>query len=308
MRRLGRFIILRFLVVSLFLITISCKKIDKYKTKPELSSLQQGLKTTVSVAYCASVAAAYFKGEPLPDNVSFIPETGLIHVKINRDHPLPFNNNIGDIFIAGLWSGNGGIISILFADIDILEGDIDLYGLHTVPLIEDYKTGDIVAVFAEQDIILGYGTDTILNTDHISDIMIFNETSRCSDPKPTDVFIAVQQNVWFVEIDRNSTGSDLYDDDIIIHGGGQIAEVNSESGGVLYHAMIDTKVNYSECSINPIRGNALSQNVKSGSSIIVDLGNTLFSFHDNCDGDVHVDFASGKYVYYNGKDIPLGFD
>jgi len=295
-------------IIGILLVFVSCKKIDKYRTEPELEPLKQGISTSVAVAYCASIATAVFKGRDIPENVNYIENTGLIHVKIDKSHPLPFNSSIGDIFIAGIWQGNSGLISILFADIDILEGDIDLYGLHTVPIIEDYESDDIIAVFAEQDIVLGYGSDTILDTDHITDALFNTEISRLDAEKPNDVFVAVKQNVWFIDIDQANTLSNVYDDDLVINGGGQIAEVKGESGGILYHAMIDTKINYSECSRNPLRGTALSQNFKSGNEIIIDLGNTLLSFHDDCDGKVHIDFASGKYVFYNGKDVSLGFE
>jgi hypothetical protein len=295
-------------LLCVLVLLISCKKFEKYRTEPELETLKQGIRTTSAVAYCASIAAAVYKGQQVPDNVSFIGNSGLIHVQIDKAHPLPFNNNIGDIVIAGVWHGNSGVISILFADIDVLDGDIDLYGLNTVPIIEDNETGDIIAVFAQQDIILGYGSDTILNTDHISDAYFNSEMERLDAERPSDVFVAVKQNVWFLDIDQANTWSDVYDDDIIINGGGQIAEIQGESGGILYHAMIDTKINFSECSRNPLRGTALSQNFKSGNDIVVDLGNTLLSFHDECDGTVHVDFASGKYVFYNGKDVSLDLE
>jgi hypothetical protein len=69
--------------------------------------------------------------------------------------------------------------------------------------------------------------------------------------------------------------------------------------------MIDAKVNYSLCPKNPISGCALSQNFKTGGNVLLDLGNSYISFHENCDGMGHVDFCSGKYVMYNGKDIAL---
>lgn len=295
-------------LLAILFFTFSCKKIDKYRTEPELEPLKQGLRTSVAVAYCVSVATAVFKGYQVPDNVSYIKNSGLIYIHIDKVHPLPFNTNIGDIAIAGIWNGNSGLISMVFGDIDILNGDFELYGLHTVPVIENYETGELLAVFAEQDIIIGQGSDTILDTQHISNTIFNNEMNRLNAEKPGDVFAAVKQNVWFVNIDQKNTYSDVYDDDIVINGGGQIAEVKGESGGILYHALIDTKVNYTECSENPLRGSALTQNFKSGDDILIDLGNTLFSFHDDCDGKVHVDFASGKYVFYNGKNISLDLE
>ncbi|MFZ4399449.1 MAG: hypothetical protein ACOYO1_05395 [Bacteroidales bacterium] len=69
--------------------------------------------------------------------------------------------------------------------------------------------------------------------------------------------------------------------------------------------MIDTKVNYSECNLNPISGNGLTQNFKTGGIPFIDLGNSLLSFHSNCDGKVHIELCTGKYIGYNGKDIFL---
>ena len=39
-----------------------------------------------------------------------------------------------------------------------------------------------------------------------------------------------------------------------------------------------------------------------------DSAKVLLIFHDECNGKVHVDFASGKYVFYNGKDVSLDFE
>jgi len=135
---------------------------------------------------------------------------------------------------------------------------------------------------------------------------VFNsEIDRLNTSEPTDAFIAVKQNVWFINIDQAGTYNDVYDDDIKINGGGQIAEVQGESGGVLYHAMINTQINYLICAQNPIDGNALSQNFKAGGPTLIDLGNSFLSFHNKCDGKAHVDLATGKYSTYTGKDISL---
>ncbi len=81
---------------------------------------------------------------------------------------------------------------------------------------------------------------------------------------PIDAFVAVKQNVWFINIDQKNTFPDFYDDDVVINGGGQILEAKSATGGIVYHALINTKVNYSVCNRNPIDGFALSQNLKAG--------------------------------------------
>jgi hypothetical protein len=296
------------LILIVILLTFSCKKLEEFKQQPELEPLQQGLKTSTAIGYCASIAVSAFTGKALPSNVVFNKNLGMIYVTIDKNHPLPFSKNTGEILIAGLWQNNGGIISILFGNVDILEGKVKLYGLYTVPVIKRSIEDDILVVFAKQDIILGYGSDTILNLGNISDLAFNTELNRLNNNKPTDAFVAVKQNVWFINIDQAGTDNNVYDDNIIINGGGQIVEVAGASGGVLYHAMINARINYSICNKNPIEGFALTQNFKAGGELFIDLGNAFMSFHNQCDGMVHIDFCSGKYISYYGKSIPLNLE
>lgn len=301
----GNILIILFLFIGVTGI-ISCKKINQYNQKPELESLQQGLKTCTAIGYCVSIANAAYSGDPLPENVLFDKHTGLIYVKIDAPHPLPFNKNIGDIIIAGLWDNHGGIISILLGNINIIGGDVKLYGLHTIPVIKR-EGEDIMAVFADQDIIVGNGSNTILDLSNITNIVFNKELDRLNKDKPTDPFAVVKQNIWFINIDQRGTTANIMDDKITINGGGQIVEARSESGGIIYHALIDTKVDFSSCRLNPVSGNALSQNFKAGKSFI-DLGNSLLSFHGSCNGKAHVEFSTGKYLGYNGKEISLNLE
>jgi hypothetical protein len=287
------------------LLFFSCNKFKEINQPPEIEPLQQGLKTSVAIAYCASVATSAYKGRALPGNVVFDKNTGFIYIKIDKNHPLPFNSNIGDIVVSGLWRNGSGVMAVLFANIDLLGGKVKLYGLHLVPFFENLEKNRITAVFAKQDIILGNGSDTILNLSNISDFVFNAQMDRLNTEKATDVFIAVKQNVWMIDIDQANTDNNVYDDNVTISGGGQIVEVEGSSGGMIYHAMIDALVNYSICSKNPISGCALSQNFKAGGNVLLDLGNSYISFRNNCDGKGHVDFCSGKYVMYNGKDINL---
>lgn len=283
----------------------SCSKLNEYNQEPELGSLQQGLKTTAAVGYCASVVMSVVEGQMLPDNVIYDRNTGLIFIRIDNNHPLPFNKNIGDIVIAFTWSGNAGLMSVLLANIDLLGGDIKLYGLHLVPLMKQNDEAGIVAILVKQDIIIGNGSDTLLDMSNITDIVFNTRINQLNSEKPGDAFVAAKQNIWFINVDQNNTYSNLYDDNITVNGGGQIAEVKGSSGGVIYHAMIATKINYSSCSLNPVSGYALLQNFKFGGEPYFDLGNSLLSFHNTCNGKAHVDVSTGKYISCFNKDISL---
>jgi hypothetical protein len=298
-------ILLIFLIILQF---CSCNIFKEYDEKPELESLQQGLKTSAAIGYCASVVMAVIDGQPLPENVIYKKSSGLIYIKIDANHPLPFNKNIGDIVVAYNWSGNAGLMTILLANIDLLGGNIKLAGLHLVPFIKHSDEEGILALLLKQSIVMGNGSDTLLDMSSITDIVFNSKVSQLNAEKPDDVFVAVKQNVWFVNIDQNSTYSNVYDDDITVNGGGQIAEIKGASGGIIYHALIDAKMNYSTCKLNPIDGFALSQNFKAGGEPYIDLGNSFISFHNSCDGKAYVDFSSGKYMTYNHKDISLNIN
>jgi hypothetical protein len=304
--KMSRLLLTTFIVFSFF----ACKKLDEFNQNPEIQPLRQGFQACAAIGYCASLASSAFQGEPLPPNVTFESNTkegytsaGVLHVQVSEEYPLPFNTGVGDIYIAGLWDGiNGGVISIIFADINLI--DPKFYGLYTIPVMKK-ESGEIVSVFAEQDLVIGEGSDTLLNLS-LSKPKFSTELERLNNQHPADIFAAIKQNVWFINTDQNGTPSDIYDDQSEINGGGQIVEARSNSGGVLYHAMIETKFSYADCSSNPTNGIAFIQNLKaSGSSI--DLGNLTLDFHSACDGRASVTVATGKYVTSNGKNINLDF-
>jgi hypothetical protein len=298
-------ILRKLLILTIILPFCTCGKINEYNHEPELESLRQGLRTSAAVGYCASIVMSVENGKQLPANVVYDKNTGLIYVKIDNNHPLLFTNKIGDIVIAYTWSQRAGLMSVLFANFDVLGGKTKLYGLHLVPLMKNLENDGVLAVFQKQDIIIGNGSDTLLDMSNITDIVFNSKIDQLNSDRPNDVFVAAKQNVWFINIDPNNTYSNVYDDNITINGGGQIAEVVGNSGGVIYHGMIDTKINYSICNQNPVSGFALSQNFKVGGEPYIDLGSSLLSFHNNCDGKVHVDISTGKYLNYFNKDISL---
>ncbi len=224
---------------------------------------------------------------------------------VDNTAPVPFNSGLGDITIAGIWNDNsGGVISIMFSDFDVVNGDFKFYGIHTIPIIVRPNTNEIVSIFAEQDIVIGEGSDTLMNLS-LSKLKFDAELNRVNTPAPTDAFVAVRQNVWHLTVTPGGSATNFLDDDYKITGGGQIAEARSESGGILYHAIIDTRFNFTTCAKNPTNGTAFIQNFKAGSTL--DFGSILLDFHSTCDGSGNVKVATGKYATANGKNLELNW-
>jgi hypothetical protein len=272
--------------------------------------LTHGINVSAAVGYCASVAAVYFMDGIVPGNAILSSgNTGspsssmLMVVTIDDSHPLPFNSYKGQIAIAGVWSGNGGVITALFTDMSLLGSIYMFKALHTIPLSVQ-ENGDILTLFAEQDIVIGEGSDTLLHL-NMEIAWINLEMERLDTDIPEDAYVAAQQNVWFITVDRNYSLPDFYDDDYTINGGGQIAKAKESSGGVLYHALINAKFNYSECARNPVSGIGFIQNIQVGTE--TDLGHIMLDFHPRCDGKADVELATGKYLSSNFKTVDLHF-
>lgn len=290
--------------VVLASLIVSCN-LEKNTELPELGSLQEGIRTASAIAYCSSIVVAAHEGSPLPLNVEPIAGSGLLNVRIDDQFPLPFVNGKGNITIASLWNENGGIMSVLLTGINPASGKNRISGLYAVPLVHEAPGGCIKAVFADQDVIIGNGSDTILDLSSISSLFLNTRLDMLSVEATDDPFVAVKQNVWLVNTWHNGTTANVYDDVTEVNGGGQMAVVKGETGGVIYHAMIKTRLNYLLCSRNPVSGYALSQNLTAGGDPIIDLGNSLLRFHSECDGTAHVEISTGKYFGYTGRNIFL---
>lgn len=306
-------ILLVFFLVILLSSTLSCKKLeDLTDNNPDLKMLEDGFKASAAIGYCASLAHLVLTGEEVPNNVTFssnqsdYSRSGLIYVHVSSEYPLPFNNNIGDIIIAAIWDdlSQSGVMAVVFGDFDILNADYQFYGIQTVPFVVEENTGNITTVFARQDIVIGEGSDTILNLS-LTNPQFNLETERARETPPENAFAAISQNVWFVTVNQNNR-SLLYDDDFYISGGGQMAEARANEGGITYHALIDTRFNYSQCDKNPVHGTGFIQKLKAGTGI--DLGNITIDFHKQCNGQGYVTAALGDYLKYWKRDVNLNFD
>ena len=82
-------------------------------------------------------------------------------------------------------------MSILFGNFDLLGNNYDFYGLYLVPFIKNEGSKDIRAIYMKQDIILGAGSDTIMDLGRLSLSLYNDRMNRFNLADPQDVFVAV---------------------------------------------------------------------------------------------------------------------
>jgi hypothetical protein len=300
--------------ISLLLILVflcSCRKVKEYFHNPETEPVRQAIKTSAAIGYSVSVAMSVMAGAQ-PQHVlstgecSDFPCTFLMYINIDRDNPLLFSEGeVGEIIVAGLRPDEDvAIMTIVFSDINISTQSFNLLSVHTIPVIKEEDR--IMVVFSEMDINIGTDSDALLELD-LSQQEINTEISRLDRERPEDLYVAVEQNAWFIEVNQKNTLTDFYDDSYSITGGGQIIEVTGASGGIIQQAMLQVQIE-SECPRNPVYGFALIKNTSAEERKFPELGTAIFDFHHACDGMVDITLATGIYLRSNGKSIPLGFN
>jgi len=300
--------------ISLILILIflcSCKKVKEYFHDPETEPVRQAIKTSAAIGYSVSVAMSVMSGEQLQHVISTgdcsdFPCTFLIYININQDNPLLFSEgDVGEIIVAGLRPDEDvAIMTIVFTDINISTQSFNLLSVHTIPVIKEEDR--IMVVFSEMDINIGTDSDALLELD-LSQQEIDTEISRLDRERPEDLYVAVEQNAWFIDVNQKNTFSDFYDDSYSITGGGQIIEVTGASGGIIQQAMLQVQIE-SGCMRNPVNGFALIKNTSAEERKFPELGTAIFGFHHACDGMADITLATGVYLRSNGKSVPLGLN
>lgn len=307
MRKKFILVILSFTLI--ILISDSCKEIEEYFHDPELESITDAIKTSAIIGYAVSTAMSVMEGYQLP-NVRIktgchdFPCVSVMLIRIDETYPYSFSSGeTGEIIVAGLWADEEtAILTLLLTDFNIHTSTFRLKNIHTIPVIRTFD-GKIGVAFAGIDINLNQHSDDLLEFNLITQ-EIESEFARLDDQRPEDVYVAVEQNAWFIEIDQKNTPDDLWDDSFVITGGGQLAEVTDNTADVVQQGMIDVMLDQ-VCSANPVNGHALVRKVNTEDEKFPELGTVILEFHGSCDGKADVLLATGAYIGTNGRSIRL---
>jgi len=205
--------------------------------------------------------------------------------------------------IAGIWAdAHTAVLSIIFSNYDYRLHIIELIGIETIPVI--LESEEIHMVLASQEISLNPDQDdrdALLSID-LDNFQFESEIIRLDMPRPGDVYVAVTQNAYFIDVNTRGTINNLADDSYSISGGGQLVEVENNSAEIVQQALIEVYIS-SSCRINPVSGMALLRVTGVEDEGFPELGTALIEFYDNCQGKAEVFAATGMYIGTNGKKL-----
>ena len=151
------------------------------------------------------------------------------------------------------------------------------------------------------DIQMNPDQDALLSL-NLNTLEVQTELLRLDEPKPTDVYVAVLQDAYFIDVYNNLTGNDLEDDSYTVTGGGQLIRVDGSSAEITQQAMVGVEISPG-CLLNPTEGMALVKVTGLENQGFPELGTAVFEFTSGCSGTARVYAATGMYVGSNGKNI-----
>jgi hypothetical protein len=297
-----------FFIILLF-IASSCNRIKDYLRDPDTDILVETLHSATLTGYAANIAMSVMSGQTytyvhtIRSNEGF-PCTSLMTMDIDESFYSYTNAQAGTVTIAGLWpDASTAILSLIYTDYRAGTHTMELLGIETIPVIRDGNS--IHIALASQDIRLSPDQQSILSID-LNTLQIESELLRLEMMKPTDVYVAVVQNAYFIDINTKGTFHDPDDDDYTITGGGQLVEVAGNEAEIIQQAMIEVCVS-STCHLNPLHGMALVKVTGLENEGFPELGTAVLEFVDDCSGSARVFAATGMYVGANGKRISFLF-
>ncbi|HNW57340.1 MAG TPA: hypothetical protein PLR88_03305 [Bacteroidales bacterium] len=295
-----------FIVLAILLPEVSCNEVNDYLRKPETNTLVETLHSTVITGYTANLAMNVIEGNSFPNvkisrsNQGF-PCSALIEVDLS-DESTPYyaKKRANAVTVAGIWADEStAVLTMLFTDYHTESSTLDLIGIETIPVIREGENTQVV--LASMDISLNPDKESILSL-NLTTLEIESELLRLDAVRPEDVYVAVKQDAYFVDVNNKGTYMNTEDDNYTITGGGQLIEVAGASAEITQQALIDVKVS-AECNSTPLDGMALVRTIGVKDEGFPELGTALLECPSACNGFARVIVATGMYICSNGQEI-----
>jgi hypothetical protein len=294
------------MIVMLLLPGISCRKVIDYFRDPDTGQLVETIHTTVMAGYAANLAFAVMDGQSFPhvgfsrSNAGYPCTTVMVADTRDDNGLLLADEKATTITIAGLWPDEStAILSIIFTDYHAGSSTIDLLGIETIPAIRDGN--HICIALAGMEIKMNPDQESLLSV-NLNTLEIESELFRLEAPRTVDVYVAVLQDAYFIDIYSNTTRDIISDDSYEITGGGQLIEVSGSAAEIKQQAMVEVLVSPA-CRVNPVGGMALVKVTGVEEDGFPELGTALLEFPEGCEGTVRVFAGTGMYIGATGRNV-----
>jgi hypothetical protein len=287
---------------------LSCNKMKDYFRDPDTDVLIETVHSATLTGYAANIAMAVMNGQNF-QNVSFsrtgtgYPCTTIMVIDLTDESGYSYTVEKADaITIAGLWADSTtAILSMLYTDYHRGSEMLDLVGIETIPVIREGNCTHVA--MANQDIKLNPDQQSILSID-LNTLEIESEYFRLDVPRATDVYVAVAQDAYLIDIYNQGTLQNTNDDEYVITGGGQLVEVTKNTAEIVQLAMIEVKIS-PDCEQTPVDGMSLIRVTGLENQGFPELGTALLEFNNNCNSRADVFVATGMYIGSNGSSVPF---
>jgi len=319
MRQLSSLKIVTLICVSLFFqcgLIRDIKEIkDTFSRDPSIEPLREVIKTTIPLAYGASLAMAAARGQSVPNarwvqQLSGSTGSGLLFITPDSSYPLAIPKDTSTkIGVAGLWSDtNTAILTFFFINMNIWAGSLTVSHVSTVPVI--YESDSVLIVYAAEDINAGSGSVVTFTLDSGQ---INTELTRLQTRPPLDSSVTVDQLAWVITVNQNNTPANFRDDKYLLAGAGQSVDINAQTSDMQIVQLVMFSVSMSpSCRLNPGEGYAILKNtgLTSGTALgaIPIIGTAVFDFHPSCNNRVDIAGATGVYLGANNSSVAMNLN
>jgi hypothetical protein len=291
------------------LLLAGCGK-DSFFRDPSGEPIKATLRTTIPLAYAASVAMAAVSGSPPPNafsttTCSSFPCAAVVTIAVDdRTLPLAFGSpGNGQILVAGLWTSKyTAILTVAFVDMFVGNSVLRVRDVSAFPVA--VTPAGLHIVYASIDVNVGTGpvSPQGLSSAQIDALFVRLNMTPSADPAAN-----VGLDAWVVQVGDAGTPHDFSDDRYTVMGGGEYVAASSGSGSILQIGMAATLM-APGCALNPVEGLAVLNEVGTSKSKLPVLATALIIFEQGCTGTARVTLATGNWVLAIGKAIPLRLD
>lgn len=244
-----------------------------------------------------------------PSSVDSFPFSAIVSIAVSKTHPLPVGgDSTGTIKVIGLFADSqSAVMTVFFTNTNVTDGTFILKNAAFVPVTRD--TSGTMVVFASEDV--NADSTTVVAT-QITDSMVTIKLNGMPSSLPTDSSVAVNQRAWITIVKEPagySLGSETYD----LYGASQYLGVSSSTVEVIEAVMLEVRLAPATCRKNPISGYAMIRDVKiqetnTNNNSDIELGTTILTFNNTCNGNATITLATGVYLARTGSTAALNLD